>query len=139
MFELSEERFIRGRLSESLKYVVSQRLMPKAKGGKIAAFEVLVNNLRIRELILNGEDGEKNFYEVLHSSSAYGMHTFDDYLYQLYREGAITESVAMLNASEKARLGQLIDKLKAEQGEKVTDIDGLELDEDYDQRIREGL
>jgi twitching motility protein PilT len=137
MFELSEERFIRGRLSESLKYVVSQRLMPKKDGGKIAAFEVLVNNLRIRELIMNGEDGEKNFYEVLHTSSAYGMNTFDDYLFQLYQEGVVSESVAMLHASEKARLGQMLDKLKAEQGEKVTDIDGLELDEDYDQRIQE--
>ena len=45
--------------------------------------------------------------------------------------------VAMLNGSDKARLGQMIDKIKVEKGEKVTDIDGLELDLEYEKRIGE--
>ncbi len=135
MFELSEERLIRGRLSESLKYVVSQRLMSKVEGGRIAAFEVLTNNIRIRELIQNGEDGEKNFYNVLESSSSYGMVTFDKYLADLFQNGIISEDVAMLNGSDKSRLGQMIDRIKSEWGEKVTDIDGLELDTDYEDKV----
>lgn len=137
MFELSEERLIRGRLAESLKYVVSQRLMQKIGGGRIAAFEVLVNNLRIQDLILNGEEGEKTFYNVLASSRSYGMVTFDDYLADLYQRGIIAEDVAMLNGSDKARLSQIIDKIKVQRGEKVTDIDGLELDMDYEKKILE--
>ena len=135
MFELSEERLIRGRLSESLKYVVSQRLMPKTEGGRVAAFEILTNNIRIRELIQNGEDGEKNFYNVLESSSSYGMVTFDKYLADLFQKGIISEDVAMLNGSDKSRLGQMIDRIKSEWGEKVTDIEGLELDRDYEEKM----
>jgi len=135
MFELAEERLIRGRLSESLKYVVSQRLLPKKQGGRVAAFEIMVNNIRIRDLILNGEQGEKTFYNVIESGSTYGMITFDQYIAKLYEDGIITEEVAMLNGSDKARLGQMIDKIKAKRGEKVSDIEGLELDLEYEKRI----
>lgn len=62
MFELQEERLIRSRLSESLKFVVSQRLMPRLGGGRIAAFEILKSTMRIKDVILNGESEEKNFY-----------------------------------------------------------------------------
>src|SRR6056297_1572850 len=131
MFELSEEHLIRARLAESLKYVVSQRLMSSISGGRVAAFEILTNNMRIKELIVNGEDGEKTFYNVLSTSSSYGMRTFDDALVNMYRQGVISEEIAMLNGSDKSRLGQMIDWIKSERGEKVTDIEGLELDVDY--------
>ncbi|MFW6177215.1 MAG: type IV pilus twitching motility protein PilT [Desulfohalobiaceae bacterium] len=135
MFDLSEERLIRGRLAESLKYVVSQRLMPGLKQGRIAAFEILVNNIRVRELILKGEDEEKNFYNVLASSATYGMITFDDYLARLFEQGQISQEVAMLHASDKARLGQMIDRIRAARGEKVSDIDELQLDLEYEDRV----
>ncbi len=135
MFELAEERLIRGRLAESLKYVVSQRLLPKKEGGRVAAFEIMTNNIRIKDLILNGEEGEKTFYNVIEVGSTYGMITFDQYIAKLFEQGVITEEVAMLNGSDKARLGQMIDRIKAERGEKVTDIDGLELDLEYEKRV----
>ena len=135
MFEFNEERQIRGRLAESLKYVASQRLMPAITGGRVAAFEVMSNNIRIRELILNGEDGEKNFYNVLEDSASYGMVTFDHYLLDLYQKEIISEEIAMLNGSDKSKLGKMIDKVKAERGESVTDIEGLELDEEYEERV----
>lgn len=134
MYELNEERQIRGRLAESLKYVVSQRLMPAIGGGRIAAFEIMSKNIRIRELILNGEDVDRTFYNVLEDSASYGMITFDHYLLQLFKQEAITEEIAMLNGSDKAKLGKMIDKVKAERGERVTDIEGLELDDTYEQR-----
>ncbi|MFW5863354.1 MAG: type IV pilus twitching motility protein PilT [Desulfohalobiaceae bacterium] len=136
MFDLSEERLIRGRLAESLKYVVSQRLMPCLNQGRIAAFEILVNNIRIRELILKGEDGEKNFYNVLSTSSSYGMITFDDYLANLFEQQEISQEVAMLHASDKARLGQMIDRIRSARGEEVSDIQELQLDLDYEDRAR---
>jgi len=135
MFDLAEERLIRGRLSESLKYVVSQRLLPKKQGGRVAAFEIMVNNIRIRDLILNGEQGDKTFYNVIESGSTYGMITFDQYIAKLYEDGIITEEVAMVFGSDKAKLGQMIDKIKAKRGEKVSDIEGLELDLEYEKRI----
>ncbi len=135
MFELAEERLIRGRLAESLKYVVSQRLLQKKTGGRVAAFEVMTNNIRVRDLIINGEDEEKTFYNIIEAGSAYGMVTFDQYIARLFEEDIITEEVAMLNGSDKARLGQMIDRIKLKRGEKVTDIDGLELDLEYEKRI----
>ncbi len=135
MFELAEERLIRGRLAESLKYVVSQRLLPKKGGGRVAAFEIMTNNIRVKDLILNGEQGEKTFYNIIEVGSTYGMITFDQYIAKLFEQDLITEEVAMLNGSDKARLGQMIDRIKAQRGEKVTDIDGLELDLEYEKRI----
>lgn len=132
MFELNEERLVRGRLGESLKYVISQRLMPKIGVGRVACFEVMRNNLRIRELILNGESEEKTFYGVVETSSAFNMFTFDQHLADLFQKGIITAETAMLNASDKSKLGKTIDRIKSERGEKVTDIGQLEVDWDYE-------
>jgi twitching motility protein PilT len=132
MVEQSEERTIRGRLSESLKYVVSQRLMSDPEGEKLATFDVLYNNIRVNELILNGEDEDKTFYHIQETGSSYGMTTFDLNLAQLFKNGRVDEETAMLNGSDKAKLGKMIDRIKAEQGEKVSDIDHLELDSDYE-------
>jgi twitching motility protein PilT len=52
----------------------------------------------------------------------------------LYKRGVITEQTAMLNASDKAKLGQMVDRIKAEQGEQVSDISHLELDTDYEEK-----
>jgi twitching motility protein PilT len=131
MFELSEERLIRIRLAETLKFVVSQRLLPKVGGGRVAAFEILRKNLRITDLILNGEHEEKTFYNVIQTSETYGMITFDQYIYNLYEQGLITEDTAMMAATDKSRLGQMIDKLKSSRGEKVTNIDNLSIDTEY--------
>lgn len=134
MFELSEERLIRGRLAQSLKYVVSQRLVPKVDEGRIAALEILKNTIRIRELIENGESAELTFPMILEQSATYGMQTFDSHLAHLFAHEVIDEQMAMLHSSDKSKLGQMIDRIKSERGEKVTNIENLELDLDYEQR-----
>ncbi|PIE69029.1 MAG: twitching motility protein [Deltaproteobacteria bacterium] len=131
MFDLSEERLIRSRLCESLKFVVSQRLLPRQGGGRVAAFEILRNNLRIKDIITHGETEEKTFYSILEQGATYGMVTFDQYLISLYKKGLIDEEAAMLSGSDTSRLGQMLDRIKSEKGEKVTDIKGLELDTEY--------
>lgn len=134
MFELQEERLIRSRLAESLKFVVSQRLLSKIGGGRVPAFEILKSNMRIKEVILNGESEDKNFYSIVESGDAYGMITFDKYLANLFYDNIVSEEMAMLNASDKSRLAQMVDKIKSARGEKVTEIEGLELDQDYDRK-----
>ncbi len=131
MFDLAEERLIRSRLAESLKFVVSQRLLAKVGGGRVAAFEILRNNMRVKELVLQGESEDKTFYNVLATSETYGMITFDLYLMKLFAEGQISEETAMLASSDKSRLGQMLDRVKSERGEKVTNIEGLSLDNEY--------
>ncbi|WP_462324041.1 type IV pilus twitching motility protein PilT [Desulfoplanes sp.] len=131
MFDLAEERLVRSRLCESLKFVVSQRLLPKQGGGRVAAFEILRNTLRIKDVITNGETEEKTFYSILEQGATYGMVTFDQYLVNLYQQGLIDEEAAMLSGSDRSRLGQMLDKIKSQRGEKVTNIEGLELDLEY--------
>ena len=131
MFDPSEEPLIRQRLAESLKFVVSQRLPQKAGGGRVAAFEILRNNLRIKDLVQNGESGEKTFYNVVEQGDAYGMMTFDQCLAKLYIQGDLTEETAMLYSTDKSNLMQRLDKIKSERGEQVTDIGGLALDDEY--------
>jgi twitching motility protein PilT len=130
LFSPSEERLIRMRLAECLRYVVSQRLLPKVSGGRVAAFEVLKNTLRVKELIMQGESPERTFYSVLESSGTYGMQTFDQHFLALFEQGVIAEETAMLSASDRSRLGQMIDKAKAVRGENATSIvlEGLEDD-----------
>ena len=135
MFDLSEERLIRSRLAENLKYVVSQRLAPTIKGGRVAAFEVLCTSLRIRELIVNGEKEEKTFAKVIESSSPQGMFTFDQSVVRLYVSGTISEQTAMAYCSDRSRVHQVLNRLKAEQGQEVSAIKNLEIDTDYDMGI----
>lgn len=134
MFELAEERLIRDRLAGSLKFVISQRLMPRIGGGRIPAFEIMKTNLRVREVIFNGETEEKNFYNIVESGDAFGMITFDKYLANLFENNIITEETAILNSSDRSRLAQMLDKIKTTRGEKVTNIEGLELDHDYERK-----
>ena len=128
LFGPQEERLIRMRLAECLRYIVSQRLLPKVGGGRVAVFEVLKNTMRVKELILQGESGEKTFYNVLESSGTYGMQTFDQHLLRLFEAGDITEETALLSASDRSRLAQLIDKVKTKKGERVSTlvIEGLD-------------
>ena len=127
LFSPSEERLIRMRLAESLRFVVSQRLLPREGGGRVAAFEVLKNTLRIKELIQQGESGDKTFYSVLEAGGAFGMQTFDQHFLALFEAGAISEETALLSASDRSRLGLLLDRAKSVRGQKVTSlvIEGL--------------
>ncbi len=136
MFEEEEEKQIRSRLADTIRWVVSQRLLPKVDGGRAAVVEIMKINLRVKELILHGESEGKTFYEVIEEGEAYGMQTFDKAILKLYRDGLITEETAMAYASKKTIVGRGIDTIKSAKGEKTTDIAGLKLDKDYDRRLK---
>ncbi|MGD0283062.1 MAG: PilT/PilU family type 4a pilus ATPase [Dissulfurispiraceae bacterium] len=136
MFEQEEEKQIRTRLADTIRWVVSQRLLPKVGGGRVAAIEIMRTNLRVKESILHGESEGKTFYEIIESGDSYGMQSFDKAILNFYREGLITEETAMAYASKKPIVGRGIDIIKGAKGEKTTDIEGLKLDADYDKRIK---
>ena len=62
------------------------------------------------------------------------MVTFDKYIANLFYESIVSEEAAMLYGSDKSRLALMIDNIKTARGEKVTDIEGLELDQEYDRK-----
>ena len=134
MFDTEEEKQIRIRLSDAIRYVVCQRLLPREGGGRVAAFEIMGKDIRVKELILDGESEGKTFYEVIESNRAFGWRTFDDSILELFQEGQISHDTAMAYASKKAIMRRGIDRIKSARGEKVTDIDGLEVDRGYETR-----
>jgi len=132
MFNIEEEKQIRIRLADTIRWIVSQRLLPKVGGGRIAAFEIMGTNLRVKDAILNGESEGKTFYEIMQAGKPFGMTTFDDYIVDLYEQGLITQETAMSFASHKGVAGRGIDSVKSSRGETTTDIENLEVDLNYD-------
>lgn len=137
MFEKDEERQIRIRLADTMRWIVGQRLLPKVGGGRVAAHEVMGTNLQVKDLVLNGETEDRTFYNTIVSLTAFGMQTFDQSILDIYEQGLITEDTAMAYASKKAIVGRGIDTKKAEKGEKTTDIEGLSIDETYGKTAQE--
>ncbi len=132
MFSIEEEQQIRIRLADTVRWIVCQRLLPKVGGGRVAAFEIMGSNLRVKDAILNGESEGKTYYEIITDGRTYGMTTFDAYIVDLYAKGFITEDTAMAYSSRKGIVGRGIDNVKSERGEATTDIDDLEIDRSYD-------
>ena len=132
MFPNEEEKQIRIRLADTIRWVVGQRLLPKIGGGRVAAFEILGTNLRVKDAILNGESEGKTFYEIMEAGRPFGMTTFDNYIVGLYEQGMITQETAMAYASHKGVASRGIDNVKSARGEATTDIEDLEMDRAYD-------
>ena len=131
MFPTEDENQIRIRLAETLRWIVCQRLLPKAGGGREAAFEILRTSLRVKDSILHGESEGKTFYDIMEAGTALGMTTFDHFIIQLFEKGLITEETAMGYASRRSIVGRGIDAIKSERGEATSDISELEIDMTY--------
>ena len=135
MFSIEEENQVRIRLADTVRWIVSQRLVPKVGGGRVAAFEVLGSNLRVKDTILQGESEGKTFYEIMQAGKPFGMTTFDDFLVGLYEQGLITQENALAYSSRKGVTGRGIDTVKAARGETTTDIDSLQMDREYEKHV----
>ncbi len=99
-FTIDEQPQIRASISESLKYVIAQRLLPSREGRKqVAAFEVLKGTMNIANMIRD----EKTFqiYSAMQIGKSLGMVTFDDALKDLLRRNEITAETAYLAAQKK--------------------------------------
>ncbi len=131
MFSTEDAEQIRIRLADTMRFIVSQRLLPKVGGGRVATFEILGTNLRVKDLILHGESEGKTFYEIMENSNAFGMITFDQHIIGLYEQGLITAETALGYCSHRGAVGRGIDSIKSARGEATTDIGNLEIDRGY--------
>lgn len=138
MFELEEERLIRNRLADSLRWVISQRLLPRVEGGRVAAFEIMGTSIRVKEAILHGESEGKTFYEMQQQARPFGWVTFDSYILELYERGEITEETALAFASKRPVVKRGIDVVKSSRGERTTDIRELKVDARYARTLEDG-
>ncbi len=128
MFPQEEETQIRARLADTIRWIVCQRLLPRIGGGRVAAFELLKTNLRVKDTILHGEKEGKTFQEIIEAGHAFGMVTFDENIIGLYRDGVITEETALSYATIRGVVGRGIDSIKSAKGEATTEIEHLEVD-----------
>src|SRR5213593_360862 len=135
MFDQAEEQQIRIRLAETVRWIISQRLLPKVEGGRVAALEIMGNNLRVKDSIEHGETEGKTFYEIIEASAAFGWKTFDMAILELYEQGLITEETALLYCSNKGVVTRGMDKIKKRRGESTTSLTGLALDMEYGKKI----
>jgi twitching motility protein PilT len=117
MFDPEEQEQVRVRLSDTLRWVVSQRLAPKVGGGRMALLEIMGSNLRTQESIRMGESEGKTFYEITEASYTYGWRTFDNACLEAYDQGIITEEVALLYCSKRSVVARGIDNIKKTRGE----------------------
>ena len=131
MFDQEEEKQIRIRLADTMRWIVCQRLLPKVGGGRQAAHEIMGSNLRVKDTIVNGESEGKTFYEIIEGSRPFGMMTFDQSIVDHYKAGHISEETAMSYASRRGVVGRMIDSVKSERGEKTTEIEDLSMDDEY--------
>jgi twitching motility protein PilT len=135
MFDKDEEKQVRQRLADTVRWVVGQRLVPKVGGGRWAVHDILANTIRSNELILQGEQEGKTFYEIQEVGEPFGMMTFDQSLLHSYEHGLVTEDTAVNYSTRRAVVQRGVDTIKQKRGEKTTDVEGLKLDSDYNRSV----
>jgi twitching motility protein PilT len=105
IYPKSEEHVIRTRLAQAFRYIVSQRLLPRADGvGRVAAVEILKSTPRSREYIEQGESEGKSLLEVMNDGELEGMQHFDLVIERLIRSGDITQETGLAFATNPSNL-----------------------------------
>jgi len=104
VFPKEQEQFIRRRLAASFRYVVSQRLIPKETGGRIAALEILKSTQRTRDYILKGEGEGRSLLDAIADGDMEGMQSFDQVLERFVRDGTIPFETALLYATNATNM-----------------------------------
>lgn len=112
MFSQEEEQQVRLRLSETLRYVISQRLVPKIGGGRLLVPEIMGNNLRTREVLIYGENENRSMQEIIEAGSVTGWQSFDQALLKAFEQKLVTEETAMLYCNSKNTMLRRLDAAK---------------------------
>jgi len=114
VFPKNEERVIRTRIAQSFRFIISQRLLPRADGnGRIAAIEILKSTMRTREYVEKGETEGKSLIDAMEQGDQDGMQTFDGVIENYIRNGIVDKEVAIPYATNAGnlllRLGDMAD------------------------------
>jgi len=127
MFSKDEEQQLRQRLAETLRYVVSQRLVSKTGGGRLLLTEIMGSSMRTREALLYGEGENRTFQEIIEAGSTLGWHSFDQSLLKAFEADLITEDTAIIFCAHKHKMRKDIDMLKKLRGNAFEVPSGLRM------------
>jgi twitching motility protein PilT len=105
VFPKNEEQIIRTRLAASFRYIISQRLLPRADGsGRVAAIEILKATSRTREYIERGESEGKSLLDAMEQGEVEGMQSFDGVIENMIRTGLVNKDDALAYSSNQGNL-----------------------------------
>ena len=105
VFPKNEEPTIRTRLSQSFRFIVSQRLIPRQDGtGRVAAIEILKSTMRTKEYIEKGERDGKSLLDAIRDGELEGMQCFDQVLERYVRDDSIAYQTALEYATNRNNL-----------------------------------
>ena len=127
MFEPEEQEQIRYRLSDTLRWIISQRLAPTPTGSRFPLMEIMGASLRTKESIVQGESEGKSFYEIIEASQTFGWRTFDHSCLEAYKKGIITEETALMLCSKRGVVTRGIDLHRKSRGETTSNISDLRM------------
>jgi twitching motility protein PilT len=130
IFPKEAEQQIRIRFAQSFKWVISQRLIPRRKSGRIAIFEILKSTQRTREYIIKGELQGRSLHDAMEDGSLEGMQTFDRELEKAVRLGILDEDMACSYASNPGNLKLTLQGLSTGDGMDVESFKTLAKDKD---------
>lgn len=128
MFSKDEEQLLRQRLAETVRYIVSQRLIHKIGGGRHLITEIMGNNLSTREAIMYGEKEDRSFQDIIETSKAFGWHSFDQDLLSAYEEDLVTEETALLFCNLKNKMRRDLQTITKRRLSDLDEPSGLSLD-----------
>ncbi|MEP6938114.1 MAG: PilT/PilU family type 4a pilus ATPase [Chthoniobacterales bacterium] len=128
MFSKEEEPLVRQRLAETVRYIISQRLVSKIGGGRHLITEIMGSNLSTREAIVYGEKEGRSFQDIIEVSRTFGWHSFDQELVSAFEAGLVTEETAVLYCTLKNRMGRDLEMIKKVRHAHVDQPSGLKLE-----------
>lgn len=106
-FSAAEQKSVRERFGKSFRYIICQRLIPKAdRTGRVAAFEILKANGRTRECVEKGEQEDNTLLDAMKAGDSEGMQYFDGEIADLVQDRLIDLETGLSFASNPAMLGQ---------------------------------
>jgi twitching motility protein PilT len=117
-FSMSEQNAIRGRFSKAFRFIVSQRLLPKAGGkGRVAVMEILKSTVRTREYVEKGENEGKTLLDAMRDGAQDGMQYFDAEIEKLIRARTIDLELGLSYATNagnlRLELSDFVDEMNA--------------------------
>ena len=127
LFTTDEEKQVRERLADTLRYVVSQRLVHRIDEGRLLVTEIMGSSLRTRETLLYGEGENRTFQEIIEAGSTMGWHSFDQSLMRAFEEDLISEETALLFCTHKNKMRRDLEMAKKLRGTIPDEPSGLKM------------
>src|ERR1700683_694612 len=104
-FAFGEQTAVRGRLAKTLRYVVSQRLIPRSDGrGRVAVVEILKSSPRVHDCLEHGDGSRQTLLQIMKEGGAEGMQHFDGEIEKLVRAGVMSQDTALNYATDPLSL-----------------------------------